>query len=493
MKLKKLVSTLLVSTVMLGSLTPSLVSATDTDTSTTATTVASTSSDAVVSSDTSSSSSVEPSIIEPSSSSTDVTVDSSSSTVPDISSSIVPSTNTTSDATVASSSSDSTTPNSSETTPSVTADETAMILERAGVLESIIGADNRYQVKNIKTDPYRKIVYLESVFPDGLRQGTGIMIGTDTILTAAHNLYDEETGNWASSVLASPGHNGSTAPYGVYSSKKFYVLRNYRLKAGDSNYDMGVIKLDRKVNAAVKSVGVSKSVSKNQRVQVAGYPGGSGGRMYTMFGTVDDIADNLMSYTIDTEPGQSGAPVLNSKNQVVGIHIVGVGEYGFNVARRVKDDSLRMITLAQKGKDANREVSTNFERKTGNTYRLYHSGIKRHLYTQDLDEATILSTQMGWNFEDVKFVTATTGKPVYRLYHSGTREHIYTTDANEKNVLSKRGWRYEGIAWYSSGSRPVYRLYHSGLKVHLYTVDANEKNVLSKRGWRYEGVSFYTK
>ena len=68
--------------------------------------------------------------------------------------------------------------------------------------------------------------------------------------------------------------------------------------------------------------------------------------------------------------------------------------------------------------------------------------------------------------------------------------HLYTRDANEYTVPSKRGWRQEGVAYYSHGSVPIYRLYHSGLKKHLYTRDTNERNVLSKRGWKYEGVAW---
>ena len=36
---------------------------------------------------------------------------------------------------------------------------------------------------------------------------------------------------------------------------------------------------------------------------------------------------------------------------------------------------------------------------------------------------------------------------VHRLYHPGIKKHLYTKDENEKNILSKSGWQYEGIAW----------------------------------------------
>ena len=39
---------------------------------------------------------------------------------------------------------------------------------------------------------------------------------------------------------------------------------------------------------------------------------------------------------------------------------------------------------------------------------------------------------------------------VYRLYYAPTLDHHYTMDANEYRVLGTRGWKQEGIAWYSN-------------------------------------------
>lgn len=124
-------------------------------------------------------------------------------------------------------------------------------------------------------------------------------------------------------------------------------------------------------------------------------------------------------------------------------------------------------------------------------YRLYHDGLKVHLYTMDKNEYSTLATR-GWRQEGVAWITAyNQGEPVYRLYHSGIRVHLYTKDANEYNVLGNRGWRQEGKAYYSAGEIPIYRLYHSGLKRHLYTKDVNEYDVLGQRGWKQEGVALY--
>ena len=36
---------------------------------------------------------------------------------------------------------------------------------------------------------------------------------------------------------------------------------------------------------------------------------------------------------------------------------------------------------------------------------------------------------------------------LYRLYHRGLKVHLYTKSANEYKVLGTRGWKQEGVAW----------------------------------------------
>lgn len=124
-------------------------------------------------------------------------------------------------------------------------------------------------------------------------------------------------------------------------------------------------------------------------------------------------------------------------------------------------------------------------------YRLYHSGLKVHLYTTSVKERNVLR-ERGWTYEGISWLTETEGgTPVYRLYHPGIKYHFYTKDANEYKVLGKRGWKQEGIAYRSSGTVAIYRLYNPGLKKHLFTKDANEYKVLAKRGWKQEGIAWY--
>ncbi|HFH9837816.1 TPA: ZmpA/ZmpB/ZmpC family metallo-endopeptidase [Streptococcus suis] len=126
-------------------------------------------------------------------------------------------------------------------------------------------------------------------------------------------------------------------------------------------------------------------------------------------------------------------------------------------------------------------------------YRLYHSGLKVHLYTTDTNELTVLKQRGDWRYEGISWKTETSkGDPVYRLYHPTIKVHLYTRDKNEYTVLAQRGWKQEGIAYRSYGPVPIYRLYHTGLKKHLYTRDTNERDILKTRGWIYEGIAWYS-
>ena len=71
------------------------------------------------------------------------------------------------------------------------------------------------------------------------------------------------------------------------------------------------------------------------------------------------------------------------------------------------------------------------------------------MYTTDANEYAVLATR-GWRQEGVAFNSVKDGVPVYRLYNSGLKKHLYTTDSNEYKVLATRGWKQEGVAFYSA-------------------------------------------
>lgn len=364
--------------------------------------------------------------------------------------------------------------------------------------EGIIDGDNQFLVRNPSLDPYRKIVRLESYFAARPLYGTGVLVGPDLVLTAAHNVYDTARGKWTQDVWATPAQNGDATPYGSYQASRVFILKKYQEeKTGNKDsYDMALIKLSKPVDVRVGYLPLTTVVPLGSKIQVAGYPFASDwkiGFLYSMWGQVSAQDGNLIQYQIDTESGQSGSPVLNEKNEIVAVHTLGFEDgnqnYTHNSARLVKQDSLDMLAFAKGDLKSNQEVLSQWLIEKS-VYRLYHGGIQRHLYTQDQNEVSVLKTR-GWNYEGVNFKSADHGTPVYRLYSAVTKEYHYTTSSHERATLIERGWYDEEVAWYSQGETPVYRLYHTGLRVHLYTSDSYERTVLIKRGWLDESIAWY--
>lgn len=57
----------------------------------------------------------------------------------------------------------------------------------------------------------------------------------------------------------------------------------------------------------------------------------------------------------------------------------------------------------------------------------------------------------------------------------------------ERDGLMDLGWKDEGIAFYSSGSRPIYRMYNPNSGGHILTAAKREHDALTKAGWYCEG------
>lgn len=117
--------------------------------------------------------------------------------------------------------------------------------EQDARVEGIIQTDDQILVRDTSLNPYRKIVRLESFFEAGPLLGTGVMIGPDLLLTAAHNVYSIQHGTWTQDVTVTPAQNGDSEPYGSYQASRIYILKAYQNEVtGTSNsYDMALIKL----------------------------------------------------------------------------------------------------------------------------------------------------------------------------------------------------------------------------------------------------------
>ncbi len=201
--------------------------------------------------------------------------------------------------------------------------------------------------------PFPEIVLLETN-TDGLgsmwqARGSGVIIGPHTILTAAHMVWDSDTGSTASSILAYPGYDGvddplysGTAPVQGAWRLHYNQVDNSggRLEKSQSQLDFAVIDFATTFPTWFQMA----SNFGTGTVRIDGYPAypyywnylyGANWGQIDRSGSVgpDPSYSVLDDITLRTHPGDSGGPLwynagtdLAPQNTVVGL--VSTGLYG---------------------------------------------------------------------------------------------------------------------------------------------------------------------
>ncbi|MCC6877941.1 MAG: serine protease [Sandaracinaceae bacterium] len=212
---------------------------------------------------------------------------------------------------------------------------------RQATMELVHGADDREAVTPTTAFPWRAICALSITRADGtLGTGTGFLIAPRTVVTAGHCVHSAARGGWARSIEVVPGRDGALSPYGKATGT---VLRSVAgwIDRADSAFDYGAIILSN-VNGfpALGAFGYAARGDAQLRgaiVNVAGYPDDKPeGTQWWASSTIADVTARMLEYDIDTESGQSGAPVWREENGlrvVLGIHTGG--DAALNSATRI--------------------------------------------------------------------------------------------------------------------------------------------------------------
>ena len=188
--------------------------------------------------------------------------------------------------------------------------------------------DEREIVANTRVFPYSAICYLETTFPDGtVMRSTGFMIYKDLVLTSAHSVYFHIYGGGAKSVKVVPAKNGKTdEPWG------HAMVTSIRLDAKwvdsmDPSEDWSLLRLDSNIGDKVGWIGIAFSYdysyfANGESVTLTGYPLATerGYRQYTMRAPVVQANALHLIYEVDTEKGQSGAPVMDDPGYAIAIN-----------------------------------------------------------------------------------------------------------------------------------------------------------------------------
>jgi V8-like Glu-specific endopeptidase len=222
-------------------------------------------------------------------------------------------------------------------------------------LENVIGPDDRVMIPDPATIPWRCICHLEVIFGNGVKgYGTGWLAGPETVITAAHCVWDPRTGDKAAEIRITPGRNGSMGPYGQFVSCEYEVMPGWPDAADLAAIHVGSEEPGIFAHGLGEPIGYfgvaafSKEKLEMLLVNTSGYPLEAAKPFATQWfngGRIKSVEDNHITYMIDTEGGQSGSPIFfydkeTQERLVVAIHTTG---YYPNRGVRITDEVLDRI------------------------------------------------------------------------------------------------------------------------------------------------------
>ncbi|GLY21447.1 hypothetical protein Misp04_11790 [Micromonospora sp. NBRC 101691] len=170
---------------------------------------------------------------------------------------------------------------------------------------AIISPDDRFQVSPTTSFPASATVLL--TFTGG--RCTGFMISPDTLATAAHCVHSGPGGSWHTNVVATPGFDGVTAPYGSCMAKSLHTSSSWTTNDAPEN-DYAAVKLNcplgnvtgwYKLDTLQLPVG---ACTINQAYPVD-RPGQWASKDY-----IRNATDRLLYYQHDSNGGQAGSPIF---------------------------------------------------------------------------------------------------------------------------------------------------------------------------------------
>ncbi|MGX7245468.1 Ig-like domain-containing protein [Enterococcus quebecensis] len=196
---------------------------------------------------------------------------------------------------------------------------------------TIIGSDDRLQITDTTKAPYQSSVFIAT--DGGL--GSGAVIGKNSVLTAAHVVNKFRNNPDKDSIYVIPGRNGATLPYGKFKIKEVFIPQSY-IDQPNPDSDIAVITLEQNNG---KSIGdlvapmpfvLTDKVNKGDAVTTSGYPGDkTWGTLWAAFGHVVGETKTRINFDMDVMGGQSGSPIYNNQQQIIGVVAYASTFYNF--------------------------------------------------------------------------------------------------------------------------------------------------------------------
>jgi V8-like Glu-specific endopeptidase len=194
--------------------------------------------------------------------------------------------------------------------------------------------------------PWSTVAKVIATFPDGLvAEGSGAMVGPYQALTAAHVVYDDLHGGWATDVLVLPGYDLGRAPFGSYTAEEIRAFAGF-VDDRDYDYDFALLELDADAGDLTGWLGLAARSDfelLDGLQNTAGYPGdledGEGMWYAADYAATVDATAIYLNGMLDAARGQSGSAVWMREGDarfVVGV--VSTETRSYNVAARITDE-----------------------------------------------------------------------------------------------------------------------------------------------------------
>ena len=185
----------------------------------------------------------------------------------------------------------------------------------------VIGPDTRRRPPALASPPYMSICLLHVFEPNrsrASRVGTGWLFANDKVVTAAHVV------SGASRVTGWFAYDDQTDRALDYFEESAWEVHPEYLRSGSRRHDIAVIRLSDPVSGLVplRTGRLGNAVGE---LHVAGYPLDKGGlTMLEAAGEAQGMGDGALLHDVDTDDGQSGAPIWGEiPHLVVAIHTAG--------------------------------------------------------------------------------------------------------------------------------------------------------------------------
>lgn len=215
--------------------------------------------------------------------------------------------------------------------------------------KAVIGTDDRTLIRNRRQYPYSAVAYMIVTNTCGCQStGTGFMVNTNTMMTAAHCLVCTTHGGLAEEVILYFGYDSDKNYLCKYDDSMEYWCGTY-FEEGDGTYaytydharwDYAFVRLNQNIGEKTGWFGLYSKEDAALNAELYDVTGYRRGDLKTSYGPVEVQNEEMIGFQIDTQPGNSGGPIYDSNNYAVAINVAESEPNQVNFGRRITDDIL---------------------------------------------------------------------------------------------------------------------------------------------------------